>query len=229
MIARTDSVYEPGEEVFSMLFAEDGPLHGRSAAGGRWQRALPAHPAPRLGARALVAAMEREDVLAVVDVAGTEGTSMTDVLNRLGALEARKPMQVPMRKVLVKAGERIAQSVDVPFFSVNATKLTVLEERNAFPDLLGSPPAPLAEGCSGWSTGCRSSSERRRRLAPPRTLLGMHRAHARVSPRGRGSSASSRRRRSCGTPKKLTGWSAGSKDSSSSATARPGARSRTEP
>jgi nucleoside-diphosphate-sugar epimerase len=150
VIVRPGSVYGPGDDVISTLL--------------KMTRALPAVPLIGAGdqpfeptwhedlARALAACMERDDVIGrVLQISGGERTSMSDVVKRLGTLEGRDPLRLPLPETLVKAAQVITSGLGLPF-PVDDTKLTLLEEenvvrgKNALPELIGGRPTSLDDG-----------------------------------------------------------------------------------
>jgi nucleoside-diphosphate-sugar epimerase len=150
VIVRPGNVYGPRDSVISALI--------------KMTRASPVVPVVDLGdqefepiwhedlAQALVAALERDDVGGrVLEVSGGEKTSMADIIERLGAIDGREALRVPVPSILVKGAERIAALLGVAF-PVDQTKLTMLEEENvlrgdnALPDLIGRAPTKLSKG-----------------------------------------------------------------------------------
>lgn len=151
-ICRVSNVYGAGDQVISVLL--------------QWLRVLPAIPVVDDGdqpfqpvwaedaARALAACVERDDLGGrVLEIAGTERTSMNDVIERLGRITGRDPVRVPVPHFLATLGLRAAEAVglDLPVDSQQVTMLregSVVEhpEDNALVTLLGVTPTPLDEG-----------------------------------------------------------------------------------
>ena len=149
-IVRPGLVYGPGDEVISNVL--------------KMVRAMPAVPVVDFGkqpfqpiwfedlSKAVAAVIERGDLHGeVLEVAGTEVTSLDDVLNRLGEITGRTPVRVPVPMPVAAFAARIASfAADIPF---DETKLTMLRENNVLPDTagnvlqsLGIAPTPLDKG-----------------------------------------------------------------------------------
>jgi NADH dehydrogenase len=152
VICRPGNVYGPGDEVVSLIL--------------RMVRTLPAVPviddgrqsfqpiwAEDAGA-ALVRAVEREDLSRVVlELAGTETTCMSDLLDRFERLTGRKPLRVPLPGWLASAGVSLAATVGVDTPATVDQITMLLEENviaegkvNALSDVLGVEATPLDEG-----------------------------------------------------------------------------------
>ena len=139
-IVRPGSVYGPGDEVISTIL--------------KMVRALPAIPVIDNGAqlfqpiwfedlgRAIVKMLEDDDAAhRVYDLAGSETTSLNDLIRRFGEITGRKPLRVPVPMPLASIGAKIASlAVDVP---VDDVKLTMLRESNVLPDSTSRPLADL--------------------------------------------------------------------------------------
>ncbi|HUF26186.1 MAG TPA: complex I NDUFA9 subunit family protein [Gemmatimonadaceae bacterium] len=152
VILRPGNVYGPGDDEISLLL--------------KMVRALPAIPVigdgdqpfqpiwhEDLGA-ALARAVERDDLhRRVLELAGPERTTQTDLLDRLTALTGREPARVPLPALLAAIGTRVAAAVgvEVPF---NESQLTMLREgsviedpaHNALTAVFGIEPTSLDEG-----------------------------------------------------------------------------------
>jgi NADH dehydrogenase len=150
VIVRPGNVYGPGDEVVSQLL--------------KMTRALPAVPLVDDGEQpfqaiwhedlglALALAVERDDVAGqVLEVAGPQVTSMSDLVSRLAALDDRFPVRVPVPAALVRTAARAAAWLNLPF-PVDDNKLAMLEEENvvrgenALLSTLGLTATPLDEG-----------------------------------------------------------------------------------
>lgn len=152
LICRPGNVYGPGDEVVSFLLqiVRGSPVAPLIDLGDQ-----PFQPlwAEDLGA-ALAVAVGREDLAGrVLLLAGTETTTMQDLLDRLARLTGRRPVQLPMPSALASLGARAASvlGLRVPF---DDNKLTMLQEGNVIPpgetnsltDVLAIHPTPLDEG-----------------------------------------------------------------------------------
>ena len=138
---RISSIYGPGDEILSVLV--------------KMVRTLPAVPTINGGgdafqpmwvddaAQAIAACMEDEELNGeVLEVAGTETTSMNDVVERLRRITGRDPMTVPVPGMLAVLGSRLASvaGIDLP---VDAGQITLLEEGNVIHDPAGNAAARL--------------------------------------------------------------------------------------
>jgi NADH dehydrogenase len=151
-ILRPGNVYGPGDEVISLLL--------------KMVRTLPAIPvidsgdqpfqpiwAEDLG-KAISVTVERKDLATrILELAGTETTTMSDVLDRFAAITGKEPPRIPVPGFLASLGAKAAGmfGVDLP---VDEGQITMLLEgnvlsdptRNALVDTLGIAPTPLSEG-----------------------------------------------------------------------------------
>lgn len=129
-IVRPGSVYGPGDEVISTIL--------------KMVRSLPAVPMVDKGehqfqpiwyedlGHAIAAMLERDDTIhRTYDLAGSEITTMDDLIRRFSAITARKPMRLPVPMPLASIGAKIASAaIDMP---VDDVKLTMLRENNTLP------------------------------------------------------------------------------------------------
>jgi uncharacterized protein YbjT (DUF2867 family) len=136
-IVRPGNVYGPGDEVLSRIL--------------KMVRSLPAVPVIDSGdqefqpiwhedlAKVLAAVVERPDTKGqTLEAAGSEITTMNDVLERFREITGRSPVRVPVPGVLAQ-------------FGVDENVLTMLKERNVVRgrnavEVLGVPATPLTEG-----------------------------------------------------------------------------------
>lgn len=152
VIVRPGNVYGPGDGQISLLL--------------KMVRALPAIPLIAGGTsefqpiwagdagEALARACERDDLAGqVLEVAGTERTSMRDLLDRFARLTGREPLRVPVPGALATLGVKLAGAAGVDL-GINESQLTMVAEgnvidapsTNALADVLGVVPTPLDEG-----------------------------------------------------------------------------------
>ena len=150
VIVRPGNVYGPGDDVISQLLKMTRSLpvvplvgDGRQPFQTIWHEDL---------GQALALALEREEVAgAVLEVAGPEVTSMSDIVSRLATLDGRTPVPLPVPAALVKVASRVADLFHLPF-PVDENKLAMLEEENviqgenALVSVLGLEPTALDEG-----------------------------------------------------------------------------------
>jgi NADH dehydrogenase len=152
LICRPGNVYGPGDEVISFLLqiVRGSPVAPLIDLGDQ-----PFQPlwAEDLGA-ALAMAVDREDLSGrVLLLAGTEVTTMQDLVDRLARLTGRRPVQLPLPSALASLGARAASALGLrlPF---DDNKLTMLQEGNFLPpgevnaltEVLAIRPTPLDEG-----------------------------------------------------------------------------------
>jgi uncharacterized protein YbjT (DUF2867 family) len=128
IILRPGNVYGPGDEVISLLL--------------NMVRTLPAIPVIDGGddefqpiwvgdlARAIGDAVERTDLHGrILELAGSEKTSTSDVVDRLASITNRDPVRVPVPGFLAGAASSIADMIGSPL-PVNESQLTMLREGN---------------------------------------------------------------------------------------------------
>lgn len=136
-IVRPGNVYGPGDEVMSRIL--------------KMVRALPAVPVIDSGnqefqpiwhedlAKVLATAAERNDLgRQILEAAGTEITTMNDVIERFREITGRSPVTVPVPSAVAQ-------------FGVDENMLTMLREKNVVrgqsaTEILGIEPKPLDEG-----------------------------------------------------------------------------------
>lgn len=137
-IVRPGAVYGPSDEVVSTIL--------------KMVRSLPAIPVVDNGdqpfqpiwyedlGRAIGALLTRADAKErTYELAGSELTSMNDLIQRFGEITDRKPLRVPVPSPLVSIGAKVASAViDVP---IDDVKLTMLHEHN----VLEPSARPLAD------------------------------------------------------------------------------------
>lgn len=150
LILRPGNVYGPGDEVLSLLL--------------KLVRALPAIPLLDRGdqqfqpvwhedlAEALVQAIERTDLSSqVLELSGTERTTLGDILDELAEITGRSPVRIPVPHAVAEftASAAGALGVDLP---IDSNKLTMLQEgnfvrgTNALTELFHITPTPLSVG-----------------------------------------------------------------------------------
>jgi NADH dehydrogenase len=158
-ILRPGNVYGPGDEVVSLLL--------------KMVRTLPAIPvidsgdqpfqpiwADDLG-EAIATAVERKDLATrTLELAGTEITTMNELLDRFGSITGKQPPRIPVPGFLATLGAKAAGmfGVDLP---VDAGQITMLLEgnvlsdptRNALVETLSVTPTPLSEGLAMLADG----------------------------------------------------------------------------
>ena len=151
-ILRPGNVYGPGDEVISLLL--------------KMVRTLPAIPVIDNGdqpfqpiwtddlGKAIAVTVERRDLATrTLELAGTDETTMSDVLDRFASITGKQPPRIPVPGFLATLGAKAAEmfGVELP---VDAGQITMLLEgnvlsdptRNALVDTLGITPTPLDEG-----------------------------------------------------------------------------------
>ncbi|HEU4631089.1 MAG TPA: NAD(P)H-binding protein [Gemmatimonadaceae bacterium] len=151
-ICRVGSVYGPGDPVISLLLI--------------WVRTLPAVPVIDDGdqpfqpvaaedlACGLATCVERHDLVTrVLELAGTDRTSMNDVVERIGRVIGRDAVRVPIPHMLASLGIKAVRHLGVGL-PVDEGQITMLREGslierpedNALVTVLGVTPTPLDEG-----------------------------------------------------------------------------------
>jgi uncharacterized protein YbjT (DUF2867 family) len=144
-IVRPGNVYGPGDEVISTIL--------------KMVRALPAVPVIDDGnqkfqpiwhedlAKILSAVVERDDLTGrVLEAAGSEVTTMNDLLERFGEITGREPARLPLPGALAQMLSRVT-----PASPIDDNKLTMLRETNVVrganaAETLGVSLTPLQEG-----------------------------------------------------------------------------------
>jgi NADH dehydrogenase len=151
-ILRPGNVYGPGDDVISLLL--------------KMVRTLPAIPVIDTGdqpfqpiwtadlGEAIAVTVERNDLATrILELAGTEQTSMNDILDRLARITGKQPARLPIPGFLANLGAKAAGMFGVDF-PVKEGQITMLLEgnvlkdqtRNALTGTLGVVPTPLDEG-----------------------------------------------------------------------------------
>lgn len=139
-IVRPGNVYGPGDEVISTIL--------------KMVRALPAIPLIDDGEQpfqpiwfedlglAIAKLLEHDEAPnGTCELAGSETTSLNDLIRRFGEITGRKPLTLPVPMTLASIGAKIASlAMDVP---VDDVKLTMLRESNVLPDPAARPLAGL--------------------------------------------------------------------------------------
>ena len=127
-IVRPGNVYGPGDEVISLIL--------------KMVRSMPVVPIVDLGdqefqpvwyedlARAIATATERADVVRqILEIAGTETTTMNNVIKRFSDITGRNPISLPVPMKIAEWTAKIAAfgAIDIP---IDESKLTMLREKN---------------------------------------------------------------------------------------------------
>lgn len=149
-IVRPGNVYGPGDEVISLIL--------------KMVRSLPAVPIVDLGdqefqpvwcddlGRAIATAAERDDLAGqILEIAGTETTTMNDVIKKFSEITGRNPISVPVPMKIAEWTAKLAAlgSISIP---IDESKLTMLREKNvlegpnALVGALAIEPTPLDRG-----------------------------------------------------------------------------------
>ena len=154
LILRPGNVYGPGDEVISTLLTMVRTLPAVPVIGGGDQPFQPIW-ADDLGeaiARAVEGTGEGRQVL---ELAGPETTTMSDLLDLLEKFTQRNPVRIPVPEWLARSGAGVAETLGVAL-PVNSDQITMLVEENvirpgrpnALTEVFGIEPTPLAEGLS---------------------------------------------------------------------------------
>lgn len=151
-IVRPGNVYGPGDGVVSLLLTMVRTLPAIPVVGHGDQPFQPI-AAGDLG-RALTGCIERDDLGGrVIELAGDDVTTMSDLLDRMERVTGRSPTRVRVPAAVAGAGARLAAlaGIDIP---VQEDQIVMLEEENvlstpehnALRELFGIEPTPLDEG-----------------------------------------------------------------------------------
>ncbi|CAN5843069.1 hypothetical protein BH23GEM6_BH23GEM6_09840 [soil metagenome] len=152
LICRPGNVYGPGDEVISLLLKMVRTLPAIPVIGGGDHVFQPI-AADDLGS-ALALAMEwKEPTKQVLELAGEEQITVSELLDLLEDITDRRPPRVPIPEVIALAGAQIADlvGVDVP---VKSEQIIMLLEENVIPPerenalitVFGVTPQPLIAG-----------------------------------------------------------------------------------
>ena len=152
IILRPGNVYGPGDEVISLLLT--------------MVRTLPVVPVIGTGddtfqpiwvedlSAAVIKCVDRTDLHGrVLELAGEEKTSLSDMLDRLSEITGRTPTRIPIPPFLATAGATIANLVGAKL-PINESQLTMLSEgnvirtpgANALTAVFHITPTPLDSG-----------------------------------------------------------------------------------
>jgi len=127
VILRPGNVYGPGDEVISKLL--------------NMQRTLPAIPMIGSGThpfqpiwyvdlgKAILRAIEAQEVHGIYELSGEEITSADDLLDRLERVTGRTPLRLPVPEFLADLTVRAAQAIGVPF-PINESQFQMIVEQN---------------------------------------------------------------------------------------------------
>ena len=152
VIVRPGNVYGPGDEQISLLLKMVRSLPAVPVADGGDDEFEPLW-AGDVG-EALASVVERPGLAGrVLEVAGVERTSVSDLLDRFATITKRKPLRVPVPGFLATLGIKVARRVGIEL-PINEGQLTMVREGNvvrapegnALPELLGREPTRLDEG-----------------------------------------------------------------------------------
>lgn len=151
-IVRPANVYGPGDEVISLILRLVRSLPFVPVVGDGKQPFQPIWHED--AAKALAAIVERDDLSGrVLEIAGNEVTSMSDILKRFDQITERTTRRIPIPSALAGIAATIGSLAgsSIPF---DQNKLTMLMEGNVIPDdrnnaltsILAITPTPLDRG-----------------------------------------------------------------------------------
>lgn len=162
LIVRPGNVYGPGDETVSTLLKMVRALPAVPMVGRGDQRFQPAwhEDVGELLAQAIV---ERTFKRQVIELAGPEVTTTSDLLNRIETLTARAPKRIPVPLAVAQAGAKLLEAIGAAELlkkanleaPIDATKLHLLAEESVIADasknaLLNGTfavrPTPLDDG-----------------------------------------------------------------------------------
>jgi len=152
LICRPGNVYGPGDEVISLLLKMVRTLPALPIIGSGDQAFQPI-AADDLGLALALAVEWEEPSRQVLELAGPEQITISELLDMLEEITDRRPPRVPVPQTIALAGAQIAElvGVDVP---VKSEQIIMLLEENVIPPdrenalvtVFGITPRPLAEG-----------------------------------------------------------------------------------
>ncbi|HEX8395798.1 MAG TPA: DUF1990 family protein [Longimicrobium sp.] len=152
LIVRPGNVYGPGDEVISLLLKMVRTLPAIPLVGSGDQPFQPMW-VDDLGL-ALARAVERDSpVETVVELAGTETTTMRGLIELMSRMTDLNPVLIPVPEFLARMGTQAMDAAGLGF-PIKPDQLTMLEEGNLIPEggvnglteVFGVTPTPLAEG-----------------------------------------------------------------------------------
>jgi uncharacterized protein YbjT (DUF2867 family) len=152
IIVRPGNVYGPGDEQLSMLLRMVRTLPALPMIGGGDQRIQPIWHEDV--AEALAVAVERGDLRGrVLEIAGEDLTSQSDLVHRMARLVGRNVPQVEVPGILAKLGTRVAAALGVET-PLSESQVSMVREGNAISstsenalfNVLGITPTPLDRG-----------------------------------------------------------------------------------
>lgn len=152
VIVRPGNVYGPGDEQISLLLKMVRSLPAVPVADGGDDEFEPLWAGD--AGEALAAVAERPELAGrVLEVAGVERTSVSDLLDRFATITGRKPLRIPVPGFLATLGLKVARRVGIEL-PIDEGQLTMVREGNvvraaegnALPALLGREPTRLDEG-----------------------------------------------------------------------------------
>lgn len=152
LICRPGNVYGPGDQVISLLLKAVRTLPAIPLIGWGDQPFQPIW-ATDLG-QALALAVEREELSGrVLELAGEEQVTASELLDLLEPITDRSPVRVPVPEWVAKTGADAAEALGV-HMPINSDQITMLLEENviapsgtnALTEEFGISPTALAEG-----------------------------------------------------------------------------------
>lgn len=128
IILRPGNVYGPGDEVVSLLLTMVRTMPVVPVIGSGDDKFQPIWVGDL--AETIAQAVDRTDLHGrVLDLAGNDITSASDLIKRLGELTGRSPAQLPVPGFLASAGAALAGMVGARL-PINESQLTMLAEEN---------------------------------------------------------------------------------------------------
>ena len=152
MILRPGNVYGPGDELISLLLTMVRTLPVVPVIGNGDDKFQPIWVGDL--AETIAQAVERTDLHGrVLDLAGNDITSASDLVKRFSELTGRSPAQLPVPAFLASAGAALAGLVGAKL-PINEGQLTMLSEENvirtpggnALTGVFNITPVPLESG-----------------------------------------------------------------------------------
>jgi NADH dehydrogenase len=152
LVVRPGNVYGPGDEMISLLLKMVRTLPAIPLIGWGSQPFQPVW-ADDLGQALARSVEETAPSRTTLELAGTETTTMADLLERMEKITGRHPVHIPVPELLARMGAGAAEAlgVDLP---LKRGQIIMLAEGNVLPEgepnalvtVFGVKPTPLDEG-----------------------------------------------------------------------------------
>ncbi len=152
LICRPGNVYGPGDDVISLLLKMVRTLPVLPVI-GRGDQPFQPVAADDLGAALALAVEWNEPAREVLELAGDEQVTLTELLNILEMITDTHPARLPIPETVAMAGAELADWVGMEIPMKSDQIIMLLEEnvipagrRNALTEVFGIAPKPLSQG-----------------------------------------------------------------------------------